>query len=132
MQHGSDHDRLSAIYHDGKLAGLPTTNELAAPAPSSTRGQLFSLQLKDRKLSQRAVFAGQLLLFAIVIVQFVMLYKNFALAAAIGCVEAGLMDKKAASSASSDIPQYYQTKPELYPGTQMSSIINIFTTNHHY
>lgn len=66
-------------------------------------------------LRQRLLFAGQVTLFIIVVVQFVMMYKHFAVAAACGSmVEAGMMRRQSASSSStSSLPDYYQTVPEL-------------------
>nr|POE74651.1 3-phytase a [Quercus suber] len=53
--------------------------------------------------------------------KFVMLYKSYLVAAAAVCVDAGVVlradsSSSDSSSSSSDIPQYYQTLPELYPG----------------
>lgn len=73
------------------------------------------------KLSQRLLFAGQILLFGIIVVQFIMLYRNYAFAAAAGgMVDAAVVKRQSASAASSstsNVPDYYVTKPELLPGT---------------
>ena len=69
--------------------------------------------LDNERLRQRAVFGGQVLLLVIVIVQFAMLYRHYALFSACGLAEAALMRK----AASSNVPDYYQTSPELFPGT---------------
>lgn len=47
--------------------------------------------------------------------QFIMMYKSYVVAAAAGLVDAGILNRQA-SSASSNIPQYYQTTPELFAG----------------
>lgn len=74
------------------------------------------------RFSKKALFFGQVLLFGVVIVQFVMLYRSYALAAvaAADLVDAGVVRRQsasaAASSATSNVPDYYVTKPELLPG----------------
>ena len=78
-----------------------------------------------RKLRQRALFVGQIVLFLIIIVQFIMLYKNYMFAAACGVANAGVVRKQAASSSTSSLPDYYQTKPELFPGTKETLNISI-------
>lgn len=68
-------------------------------------------------VSQQVLFWSQIVLFGIIVVQFTMLYKSYFLATAAICVEAAVVNRAgSSSSSSSDIPQYYQTKPELYPG----------------
>jgi hypothetical protein len=54
------------------------------------------------------------LLFIVIVVQFIMLYRSYMFAAACGLADAAVV-KKAASSSSS-LPDYYQTSPELWPG----------------
>ena len=70
-----------------------------------------SLTLKER-LKQRALFSGQIVLVLVSITQFMMLYRNYMLFGACGLAEGALMKK----AASSNLPDYYQTSPELYPG----------------
>lgn len=67
------------------------------------------------RLKQRAFLAGQIVLLLIVIVQFMMLYRNFALLAACGISDAALMRK----AASSNVAQPFQTSPEEYAGTSI-------------
>ncbi|TKA64876.1 hypothetical protein B0A55_09727, partial [Friedmanniomyces simplex] len=77
------------------------------------------------RLPQRLLFAAQLLLFAVVLVQFIMLYRSFALAAACtSFVDAGILRRQSASSgsATSSVPDYYQTVPELFPGPTPTGI----------
>jgi len=80
------------------------------------------------RFSKKALFIGQVLLFGVVIVQFIMLYRSYALAAAAAAnlVDAGVLKKDNASSgsssASSNVPDYYITKPLLLPG-KLSSLL---------
>lgn len=71
---------------------------------------------------QKLLYAGQIILFGTILVQFVMLYRKYAIATACSLVDAGELKKQhvgeASSTSSSDLPQYYQTKPELWPGMQ--------------
>ena len=71
------------------------------------------------RIKQRLLFSGQLIVFGIVVAQFIMLYRSFALAAACGSlVDAGILKRQssASGSATSKLPDYYQTVPELFPG----------------
>ncbi|KAF2716997.1 phosphoglycerate mutase-like protein [Polychaeton citri CBS 116435] len=79
------------------------------------------------KYKQRALFLGQIGLFIVIIVQFVMLYRSYALAAAAArLIDAAAVDRRqgasSSSSSSSSIPQYLQTSPELYPGPTPTGI----------
>lgn len=80
------------------------------------------------RFSKKALFIGQVLLFGVVVVQFIMLYRSYALAAAAAAnlVDAGVLKKDNASSgsssASSNVPDYYITKPLLLPG-RLSSLL---------
>lgn len=77
--------------------------------------------LYDR-FSKKALFIGQIVLFAIVVVQFIMLIRSYSLAAvaAARLVDAGVVRGKGADvgsdSAKSDLPDYLVTKPMLLPG----------------
>ncbi|KAI7648651.1 phosphoglycerate mutase-like protein, partial [Hortaea werneckii] len=97
--------------HDEEKHGDLSTKLRSAPVPSS--GAAGSTWFK-----QRLLFAGQVILFTIIVVQAIMLYRSLALASACGLVDAGALRRQTASSgsSSSDIPQYYQTSPELFPG----------------
>ncbi|KAI7166084.1 hypothetical protein D0869_13345 [Hortaea werneckii] len=97
--------------HDEEKHGCLSTK--LRPAPESSSGVAVSTWLK-----QRLLFAGQVILFTIIVVQAVMLYRSLALASACGIVDAGALRRQRASSqsSSSGIPQYYQTSPELFPG----------------
>ena len=94
--------------HDEEKHGCLSTK--LRPAPESSSGTAVSTWLK-----QRLLFAGQVILFTIIVVQAVMLYRSLALASACGIVDAGALRRQTASSqsSSSGIPQYYQTSPEL-------------------
>lgn len=80
----------------------------AVPSPLTT----------SQPVRQKLLYVGQIILFVIIVVQFIMLYRSFVLAAACGSiVDAGMLRRQSAySSSSSSIPQYYQTVPELFPG----------------
>jgi len=67
---------------------------------------------------QKLLYAGQVILFGVIVVQFAMLYRKYAFAAACSLVDAGALRKQQLESSSTDLPQYYQTKPELWPGMQ--------------
>lgn len=79
---------------------------------------------------QRLVFAGQVLLFVICVVQFAMLYRSYLVgAAACAVVDAAAVRRQGASSESglpSGVPagleQPFQTKPELFPGVYLPLI----------
>ncbi|KAK0942532.1 hypothetical protein LTR29_005953 [Friedmanniomyces endolithicus] len=74
-------------------------------------------------IPQTLLLAAQVLLFGVVIVQFIMLYRSFALAAACSSfVDAGILRRQSASSATSSAPDYYQTVPELFPGPTPTGI----------
>jgi hypothetical protein len=93
------------------------------------------LQAKDSgrwygRFSKKALFVGQVLLFGVVVVQFIMLYRSYALAAATArLVDAGVLRRQNASSGSSsvasNVPDYYVTKPMLLPGTQLSKSFSL-------
>jgi hypothetical protein len=76
------------------------------------------------RISKKVLFLGQVVLFGIVVVQFVMLYRNYAVAAAVvasGMVDAGVVKRQSASSvgsssSTSNLPDYYVTEPLLLPG----------------
>jgi hypothetical protein len=80
------------------------------------------------RFSKKAFFIGQVLLFAVVVVQFIMLYRSYALAAAAAAnlVDAGVLRRENASSgsssASSNVPDYHITKPLLLPGKHSSTL----------
>jgi hypothetical protein len=67
-----------------------------------------------QRLTKRSLFGLQIFLFVGAVTFFVMLYKSFAFSAVVGCVSGAV--GSASKSASHDIPQYYQTKPELFAG----------------
>ncbi len=74
-------------------------------------------------IPQTLLLAAQVLLFGVVIVQFIMLYRSFALAAACSSfVDAGILRRQSASSATSSAPDHYQTVPELFPGPTPTGI----------
>ena len=86
-----------------KLRSAPVL-EVGTPSATST-------------FKQKALFIGQVTLFVVVVLQFIMMYRSFAMAAACGSlVDAGMMRRQSATpygSSTSSLPDYYQTKPEL-------------------
>jgi len=85
--------------------------------PTSYRGPWYT------RISNKFLFLGQVVLFGIVVVQFIMLYRNYAVAAAAvaaDMVDAGVVRRQSASAASSlstsNVPDYYVTDPLLLPG----------------
>ena len=91
------------------------------------------LQSKDRgpwyeRFSKKVLFIGQVLLFGVVVVQFIMLYRSYALAAAAAAnlIDAGVIGRENASSGSasavSNVPDYLITKPLLLPGKHSTSL----------
>lgn len=75
------------------------------------------LASQKQRLTKRSLFGLQVFLFIGAVTFFVMLYKSFAFGAVVGCV-GGAVASSASKSASTnhDIPQYFQTKPELFAG----------------
>lgn len=115
----------------GEVGLLAATNTTKGPTVEESEGLLETssvkqprfLQSEDRgpwycRFSKRALFFGQVALFAVVVVQFIMLYRSYALAAvgAAGLADAAVLKKQESSSAASDVPDYYVTKPMLLPG----------------
>lgn len=82
-------------------------------APESWKA-LPPLPSEKQQLTKRSLFGLQILLFIGAVTFFVMLYKSFAFGAAIGCVGGATLSSSKAHS--SNIPQYFQTKPELFAG----------------
>ncbi|KAK4545887.1 hypothetical protein LTR36_002451 [Oleoguttula mirabilis] len=95
--------------HDEEVQAMSTK---LRPVPSDGTSPAAST------LKQKLFFVGQLTLFGIVIVQFIMMYRSFAMAAACGgLVDAGMLRRQSAySSSTSSLPDYYQTTPEIFPG----------------
>ncbi|KAK4502545.1 hypothetical protein PRZ48_005970 [Zasmidium cellare] len=90
-----------------KLRAWPSWNLFAADSAAPPL---------QRRIPQRVLLVAQIVLFGIIVLQFVMYYKTYYLAAAAaGLVDAGMLNRQA-SSAQSHIPDYYQTTPELVPG----------------
>lgn len=98
--------------HDADYKQMPSRTKLQSlpswylEATSPSRGSL----------RDRLTLFGLIVLFLVAVVQFVMLYKNYYLAAACGLADAGLIKKAATSSSSSSAADYFQTTPELWPG----------------
>jgi len=70
-----------------------------------------------QRLSRRSMFALQIFLFIGAVTFFVMLYKSFAFGAVVGCVGGAVASSASKSSSNNhDIPQHFQTKPELFAG----------------
>jgi hypothetical protein len=74
-----------------------------------------------QRLTKRSLFGLQVFLFVGAVTFFVMLYKSFAFGAVVGCVSGAV--GSASKPASHDIPQYYQTKPELFAGQYIHQVL---------
>jgi hypothetical protein len=72
------------------------------------------LASQKQRLSKRSLFGLQIFLFVGAVTFFVMLYKSFAFGAVVGCVSGAVAHTS--KPASSDVPQYFQTKPEIFAG----------------
>jgi hypothetical protein len=81
---------------------------------TSESREALSLPLASHKqrLTRRSLFGLQIFLFIGAVTFFVMLYKSFAFGAVVGCVSGAVASKPA----NNNIPQYFQTKPELFAG----------------
>lgn len=94
-----------------KLKAWPASWNIFAPDAAAHHIQ--------RRVPQRVLLIAQIVLFGIIVLQFVMYYKTYYLAAAAaGLVDAGMLNRQA----SSQIPDYYQTTPELVPGKWNASL----------
>lgn len=104
-----------------KLRAWPaSSNLLAANAAAATAAP------RQRRVPQRVLLIAQIVLFGIIVLQFVMYYKTYYLAAAAaGLVDAGMLNRQA----SSHIPDYYQTTPEFLPGRWNIYPCNVQTIN---
>ena len=81
--------------------------ESSAPSSSTLR----------RRIPQRILYIGQIVLFTVILVQFlIMTYKNYVWAAATGFLDGAVLNRAGSSSSPSKVPDYYQTSPELFPG----------------
>jgi len=72
------------------------------------------LTSQKQRLTKRSLFGLQIFLFVGAVTFFVMLYKSFAFGAVVGCVSGAVAS--ASKPASNSIPQYFQTKPEIFAG----------------
>lgn len=99
-------------------AGMPT-KVAAVPAGDEEEAVPFvapaARQNSPRRSWTTTVFGIQILLFLGAVISFTMLYKSFLAAAGVACVNAAVVDRRQGSS-SSDVPNYYQTVPEQFPG----------------
>lgn len=78
--------------------------ELAGPAAS----------FKQRIIS-RSIFALQIVLFLASLASFIMLYRSFAWATAVSCINAAAVSV-GTQQGTSTVPDYFQTTPMLFPG----------------
>lgn len=110
-----------SVYRDDGSA------EVHVPGSGPGSGKIESFQVSTSasetsrtsgKAAQSLLFVGQVLLFVIIVVQFIMFYRSYVLAAAAGALVDGAVVQRqgSASSSSSNVPDYYVTKPELLPG----------------
>ena len=87
---------------------------------SSHDGNLEALHLPSqspltRFYSSKAVFGFQLLLYLGAVIFFIMLYGSFIFAASASLIGAVAIDRREPASAT--VPDYFQTTPELFPGS---------------
>lgn len=84
---------------------------------TSESREALTLPLASHKqrLTRRSLFGLQVFLFVGAVTFFVMLYKSFAFGAVVGCVS-GAVASASKPASNNDIPQYFQTKPELFAG----------------
>lgn len=73
------------------------------------------LASQKQRLTRRSLLGVQILLFIGAVTFFVMLYKSFAFGAVVGCV-GGAVASSSKTSSNNHVPQYFQTKPELFAG----------------
>jgi hypothetical protein len=95
-----------------KTRGLPR-------AANNTTNTTFDRISKSR-VSQRTLLLAQIVLFAIIVAQFIMMYKSYVAAAAVGLVANAQFVSGYSSSSSSSGPDYYKTDPNYYPGERDS------------
>lgn len=74
------------------------------------------LASQKQRLTRRSLFGLQIFLFIGAVTFFVMLYKSFAFGAVVGCVGGVVASSGSKHGPNTDIPQYFQTKPELFAG----------------
>lgn len=117
IHHGDDDD-------DRAYGRLDERTKLAV-APRHDVGPPVLTSLLKARISHQALFTGQFLVFAIVVIQFTMLYRNYMLAASVAAIsvdaaavkrQSGAPPASTSTSSSSAIPDYYVTMPELVPG----------------
>lgn len=84
-------------------------------ASESTEGLALPLASQKQRLTRRSLHGLQILLFIGAVTFFVMLYKSFAFGAVVGCV-GGAVASSSKISANKHVPQYFQTKPEIFAG----------------
>lgn len=125
---GGMHDLLGHRYartgHDGQdLGSSMGTKPGALPAPLAW---LDSKPRRSSLLTERAVLLVEFLLFAATVALFIMLFRSFAVAACVaGLTNASPVDLEARASVgfqSTNVPQEFQTLPELFPGPTPTGI----------
>ena len=122
---GSTSEGADCVYRDhGKAAArwVHVPDRGPAAEVKSERGfQVFACEVDSTrntsswasgKTAQTLLFVAQVLLFLVILVQFIMFYKSYVLAAAAaGLVDGAVVQRQASSSASSsNISDYYVTK----------------------
>lgn len=80
--------------------------------PWSTNHPAIPVTTCRYRLGQRFLVLVQLLLFLFVVLQFIMMYKKYAVACSV-LAEAAIVQY---GPSSSSLPDYLVTKPELFPG----------------
>lgn len=105
---------MSAVHDEVRQEEAVMSTKLRARPPpwKLFSGDSAATRLQGR-IPQRVLLVAQIVLFGIIVLQFVMYFKNYYVAAAAaGLVDAGMLNRQA----SSQVPDYLQTTPELVPG----------------
>lgn len=84
--------------------------------PWSTNHPAIPVTTCRYRLGQRFLVLVQLLLFLFVVLQFIIMYKKYAVACSVLAVVGGEAAIVQYGPSSSSLPDYLVTKPELFPG----------------
>jgi len=85
----------------------------ARPLP---RYESSPLPIRSGLITSKTVFYLQLLLFGGAVIFFMMIYTSFIFAASASLIGAAAVDRRQGASSAASEPDYYQTRPELFPG----------------
>jgi uncharacterized protein (UPF0333 family) len=94
------------------------TKTRGEPRSETTASESTFNRISRSRASQRALLIAQIVLFAIIVAQFTMMYKSYVAASALalaGSAQAAAVSS-ASSSSSSSVPDYYKTDPAYFSG----------------